>query len=313
MHLLLLAALIFPVALLAAETPPEKKPEKLFGGKERMNGYALSDYPDFWKKWHFVTVRYRRDTGEMRLTYANDIAWKALLAGGTDYPEGAIFSKIGLMTQDDPAFTSSAVPSGAQRYQLMVKNKKKHAGTDGWGYALFDASGKTFNEDPKVQEEACHACHELVPERDYVFSQPMHLALGKMDILTPPAAGLPEKRISFSIWKVKDLPEKIRKSIPAHFAEARMLDGILREKMFQGTIDEIRPTLMREAAGSKNPVLLLSTDGQRFSMVMPEKDSDPCTTHDGKKGIGLVAVYTTRPGEKAEYPVKSMNVCEAAP
>jgi hypothetical protein len=80
-----------------------------------MNGISYDTFGDFFKKWHFVTARYRKDTEEMRFTYANDIAWRALQEGAgppgavKDYPEGAAFGKVGVMTQDDPAFTSSAV------------------------------------------------------------------------------------------------------------------------------------------------------------------------------------------------------------
>lgn len=127
------------------------KPPPVFAGQTSMNGYSLKQFPNFIKNFHFVTVRYRKDTSEMRLTYANDKAWGALLAGGTHYSDGAVFAKIGIMTKQDPAFTSSVVPSGGKRYQLMVMHHKKHAATDGWGYALFDMDGKTFGQDPVEQ------------------------------------------------------------------------------------------------------------------------------------------------------------------
>ena len=100
---------------------------KIYGDKPEMNGYKLSDYEGFEKKWRLVTVRYRKDTGEMRFTYANPKAWNALLKRSKDYPDGAVFAKIGIITMEDPAFPSSAVPAGTRRYQLMVRNKKKHA------------------------------------------------------------------------------------------------------------------------------------------------------------------------------------------
>src|SRR5262245_31783649 len=51
-------------------------------------------YADFWKKWHFVAVRWREDTREIRLTYANDLAWKVLAEQGSEYPTGAMFGKL---------------------------------------------------------------------------------------------------------------------------------------------------------------------------------------------------------------------------
>ena len=169
----------------------------VYAGRSLMNGYSLDQFGDFIKSFHFVTVRYRTDTHEMRLTYANDKAWQALLAGGKHYPDGAVFAKIGIMTEQDPGFTSSVVPSGAKRYQLMVMDHKKHAATAGWGYALFDKDGKTFEQNPVEQTAACDACHKLVPDRSYVFSQPMRLDIG-VPASYPPAADadLPD-RIAF--------------------------------------------------------------------------------------------------------------------
>jgi hypothetical protein len=102
----------------------------------------------------------------------------------TNYPDGAVFAKVGVGTRDDPDFTSSAVPSGATRFQLMVMDHRKNAATHGWGYALFGDNGLTLDGDPKRMTEACNACHELVPKRGYVFSEPVNLTI---------AQSLPEK------------------------------------------------------------------------------------------------------------------------
>jgi len=138
-------------------------------GKLEMNGIRHSTYRGFDKNWRLVTVRYRKDSGEMRFTYANKLAWKNLLARTKDYSEGAVFAKISVITEDDPRFISSAVPAGAQRIQYMVRNKTKYADTGGWGYALFDADGKTFAEEPKMKSQACAACHLIVADLGHVF------------------------------------------------------------------------------------------------------------------------------------------------
>src|SRR4051812_4515226 len=46
-----------------------------------MNGHSLREFVGFEKNWKLVTVRFRKDTGELRFTYANDLAWKNLKAG----------------------------------------------------------------------------------------------------------------------------------------------------------------------------------------------------------------------------------------
>jgi hypothetical protein len=282
---------------------------KIYGGQPEMNGYSLSRFPDFIHKWHFVTVRYRKDTTEMRLTYANDKAWEALQAGGTEYPDGAVFAKIGIMTQEDPGFTSSVVPSGAKRYQLMVMDHKKHAETDGWGYALFNTGGLTFEQDPKEQTAACHACHKLVPQRAYVFSQPMRLEIGVpagVDV----AKEDPLAKIKFTTKPVKELPVKVRTAIPLVFSNARVIDHEIAKHMIQGTLDEIRPTLGKEALRAQLPAVLMNDAGTRFSLVVANVKGPGCTLGNGKPGVEMLAVYTIKPGPTEDYPIQSLSCCE---
>jgi hypothetical protein len=255
-------------------------------------------------------VRYRKDTGEMRLTYANHKAWEALLAGGHHYPDGAVFAKIGIMTKEDPGFISSVVPSGAKRYQLMVMDHKKHSGTDGWGYALFDMEGKTFEQKPEEQVAACHACHKLVPERGYVFSQPMRLEVGLPAAMVADADKAFAQRVNFVTKEVGEFPEKLKSEIPAGFTQARVIAGALAGNMFQGTIDEIRPALAREAMRSRLPAVLINRPGTRFSMVIIKENAAACILPNGKKGVEITAAYTIKPGPEEKYPVRKLVYCE---
>ena len=65
-----------------------------------MNGITIGQFGDFVHNWHFVTVRFRRDKGEQRFEYANDIAWKTLLEHSKYYPDGAVFAKVAVQTQE---------------------------------------------------------------------------------------------------------------------------------------------------------------------------------------------------------------------
>jgi hypothetical protein len=283
--------------------------DEKFGGQETMNGYALSQFGDFIKEWPLVTVRFREDTREMRLTYANDLAWKALLKGVDDYPDGAVFAKVGITTEDDPSFISSKVPSGAKRFQLMVRDRKKHLDTAGWGYALFDQSGRTFDEDPAVKTMACHACHAIVPERGYVFSQPMVLDVGRASAMTAIVAGaIPSQRVAFDVLDARNLPAKLAAWLPAGAEKIRTVTGPLRDNLFQGTLDEIRPTLMEEAKASGLPAALISRDGKRFSMVYVRK-SESCDLEDGTRGIAFSGAYSTKPADDQSYPVSEFTHC----
>lgn len=283
-----------------AEQPRHPRPP--IATSDTMNGYALKDYADFWKnpdKWHFVTVRFRKDTGEMRLTYANDIAWKALKAGGKHYPDGAVFGKIGLMTSEDPSFTSSAVPQGARRYQLMVRDAKKWKETNGWGYALFDGAGKAVAEDQDIASMACYACHALVPERADVFSEPFQLDISSTPLpVAPQAEAL--SRIEFKTVKADTLPAKLREKLPEKFTDIRVVQGKLMLHLFRGTIDEIRPTLVKETVKSGMPAALVSVDGTLFSVVYADDRS--CKLSGGKDGVQMRGFYTTGtvPGKESD-------------
>jgi hypothetical protein len=273
-----------------------------------MNGFHLSDYKNFEKKWKLITVRYRKDTQEMRFTYANPLAYKTLLAHKTDYPDGSVFAKIGLKTNEDPSFESSIVPNGARRYQFMVRNKKKYSETQGWAYALFDEEGSVFPEAIKAQTMACAACHNIVPERGYVFSQMINLNPGKKENESKTA--LLENKMAFSTLDVSELPKEVQKHIPADFKSVRMVDGKLRKFLFQGTLEEIRPKLSYEVESTKLPALLLSEDATRFSLVIPENLNANCSDN-GKSGIYMKSIYTMIKNNPEQSNEKILHFCYA--
>lgn len=260
-----------------------------------MHGIKLADYGDFEKKWKLVTVRFRKDTGELRFTYANGLAWKHLKKlsekensppGSVEkmpiesYPRGAVFAKVGIKTADDPAFVSSAVPSGVRRVQFMVRDEKKFAETDGWGYALFDSAGSTFPGDLKQASMACAACHKIVPDRGYVFSQFMTgLAPAKsQEAPKEKSAGGELGRIKFETKAAGSLPEHVQIQLPPKTEVVRMVVGEITKHVFPGTLDEIRPALTQEAVRSGNPTILFSQqkDSVYYSIVYSTKTRGSC-------------------------------------
>lgn len=235
-----------------------------------MNGVSFREFFGFEKKWSLITVRYRTDTGEQRFTYANELARKNLIEKNIDYPNGAVFGKIGIGTMDDPHFTSSKVPSGARRIQLMVRDKKKYQKTGGWGYALFDARGNKLSpESDHSQAMACFACHEMVKDQGYVFSNVMNLS-GKdsYDVEHEKIVS----QVKFSSKKVIDLEKWITKHFNKTVKDVQFLEGKLREFSFQGTFNEIIPSLIKETKRSGKPSILLTSDGNFTVFVTEEKD-----------------------------------------
>lgn len=247
-----------------------------FAQDPSMNGYTLRQFGNFSKEWRLVTVRYRKDTGEMRFTYANDLAWKTLQANKTDYPDGSIFAKIGAMSMPDPGFVNSMVPSGARRVQFMVRDQKKHKDTDGWGYALFDKDGKLYPGDVKAASNACMACHRLVPERGQVFSQTMFLEKFSTNA---------QSKLGFVDAELKPLPESLRAKIPPHFTKVRDMTGPLKDRPFFGTLDEVQPFLAQESAAKDLPAVFVSLDKKQFSAVIPLRKS--CEGEPGQMFMGL--------------------------
>jgi hypothetical protein len=208
-----------------------------------MNDIKISEYGEVAKSWNLVTVRYRTDTNEMRFTYANDIAFNALKKGLTPLPEGSVFSKIGFKSGLDPAFESSVVPSGARRFQYMVKNSKKYFETNGWGYALFNSDGQLYETDIPTQTRACHACHAVVSERDYVFSEPIENSPFVKSVQKTYDLQKNKNHIRF-IEGYKPTQGNLRQFLRKQkIKDLHIVDSIMRQYYFDGTFDEIVPVL----------------------------------------------------------------------
>ncbi len=263
---------VFAGLVLAVALPARSyfEPAPVGGRIRTMNGISMAQYPDFEKTWHLVTVRYRQDSGELRFTYANDLAFKAMKDLNPKYPEGAVFAKIGMMTEDDPAFTSSKVPSGAKRYQFMVRDQKKYKSTEGWGYALFDADGNLFDEDAKAKTQACAACHRLVPERDYVFSRLMALSVGAFQSKETALA----KTLEFKSQPRAKVPKTLA-ALLGKYDLVSALTGEIQRQAFSGTLDEIVPTLIQRSLEMQSPAALIINE-KNFSLVMPVLGGEPC-------------------------------------
>lgn len=266
-----------------------------------MNGYKLKDFPNFSTEWKFVTVRYRKDTGEMRFTYANDIAWKHLNSNSTNYPQGSVFAKISIRTQVDDAFPSSVVPSGGRRIQFMVRDQNKHKRTGGWGYALFDLNGKRTPGDPVAKSMACAACHALVKDRGQVFSSPM--AFIGFSPKQRPQEMKWLKRLKFIEKEISTLPPDLRKNLSGYSGKIRTISGSLTKNLFEGTLDEIRPILIVETIRSGLGSALISEDGKQFSVVLPNQDQN-CTLANQ---ISLKAFHTV---PNLKKPIYVVSICE---
>lgn len=298
----LLSCAVFGLSFAHAEAPTAVvAPTDSAVAGQQMNGIQMSDYQGFEKNWRLVTVRFRKDTQELRWTFANELAWKTLSSGSIEYPAGSVFAKIGSVTHEDSQFPSSAVPNGARRYQFMVRDAAKFKQTGGWGYALFDVDGNLFPDPVKETSTACYACHRIVENRGQVFSQPFLFSSGSKALIE--TTFLSDKKgfrvVDFEWQKTSSLPAKLRDLLPKNFTRVRAVnDQTLRRNVFHGTLDEIRPRLELEAYNQSSPAVLVSSDGKSFSLVTPIKIAD-C-----KKNRSFRAVSTLAAG-----PMQSTEYC----
>jgi hypothetical protein len=282
------------IALLVATVPQASayfNYSRKGGANAEMNGISFEKYKNFSKDWRLVTVRFRQDTKEMRLTYANDIAWKAMQSLKPDYPDGAAFGKVGVQTDKDPAFPSSEVPVSNQRFQLMIRDKKKFAETQGWGYALFDQNGHLFDEDLKTKTMACAACHSVVPERQFVFSRPMAIDFRSQLFPIAPTSGA--GGIEFKEKNVKEFGQLFAKSISDLNSGQKTiplkvlsLEGAIRKNSFSGTLDEIVPLLI-ETVKKEGKAAALIMNEKSFTIVSPLTAAKDCE----KKTANQVIIY----------------------
>jgi hypothetical protein len=254
------------------------------GHEKKMNGISMKDYPSFSTKWKMVTVRYREDSEEMRVTYANNLAYKTLLKKQkgqfAEYPDGSVFAKIGIKTMRDNLFYSSLTPAGSKRYQFMVRNKDKSKSTDGWTYALFDSEGFTFPGNPKENTESCHACHKIASERDYIFSE---LAEFNNELKKTTAPHIDHhiklKDILFYEIKKSSLPKELL-GLNLNSVIFQKYVGPLVSNNFQGTADEIIPTLIENVKATGVSSFYNSNSGKYFSLVDINEKSVECNTSE---------------------------------
>jgi hypothetical protein len=61
----------------------------------------------------------------------------------------------------------SFVAGPAVNVQFMVKDSKRYAATDGWGFADF-TNGKPGDE---ALHKTCYPCHLPAKDRDFVFAR----------------------------------------------------------------------------------------------------------------------------------------------
>jgi mono/diheme cytochrome c family protein len=158
------ARIIKPTALSSGETGAEESPIPV-----SPNGVPY--YPDY-KNWRIISITDKYDGGSMRVVYANDIMYKAIKSNKMPFPDGSKMVKAvwGKQQQDSDGIVR---PGNFQNVQVMVKDSKKYAATEGWGFAKFDGLSLKPYGKTAIFDRTCINCHRLLaPENDFVFNVP---------------------------------------------------------------------------------------------------------------------------------------------
>lgn len=145
-------------------------------------GLAFSEFRGY-EDWAVVAIS--ENGGKMAVIMANPTMIDAYKAGapegGKAFPDGAKMAKVHWIPKTQDAYPGQPKVPGTQHdVDFMVKDSKRFADGGGWGYAEFEYDpashtfrpGDTSDSPPQEHDAKCGvACHTLVDNRDYVFTE----------------------------------------------------------------------------------------------------------------------------------------------
>ncbi len=152
------------------------------------NGIAFDPSFESWKSLSFSD---RGDNNTFRFILGNDIAVRAAESGHiSPWPDGARFAKIAW--QQQTGSNGMVYPGKFVQVELMIKDSKKYASTDGWGWGRWrGADLKPYGSDARFVNE-CTGCHQPVKGNDYVYTPPIANARSTLqEAVNNRAAALP--------------------------------------------------------------------------------------------------------------------------
>jgi hypothetical protein len=159
-----------------AASAPDKYTLKVPGG------LAFSEFKGY-ENWQLVSISQNGKVIAAILGNPKIIdAFRAgIPANGKPFPNGSKMAKIHwLPKKNENAPGPPTVPGNLVNLDLMVKDSKRFADGDGWGFASFnhDPATDTFtpattaDTPPQGNDAKCGvACHQKAKERDFVFTE----------------------------------------------------------------------------------------------------------------------------------------------
>ncbi len=279
-------------------TLPDLSKEHLF------DGIDISKYDKFWEKWHLVTTRFRKDNNEQRFIFANPVAWKAMQSNSKVFPDGSMFGKVAFIVNDDPSFPNSLEPANFTRMQLMKKDHKAYKDSDGWGYAIMMHGAHAPYDNEKSTVVACHACHKLVPERDFVFSKATFM--GHSLAQEAQAAAATDFRTRFKDKALSEMSafEKRAVELTTDKKEYEKIKYLSME-LFPGSVSESIGALSQYSIRDNTIYAIINEKTHQFLVSNPLPRSPEC-----KARARLARTMTVEQRSKPGAPIRQINAVQ---
>ena len=147
-------------------------------------GLAFAEFKGY-ETWELISIS--QDGPAMAAILGNPTmiaAYKAGIPGnGKPFPDGAKMTKIHWVPTKMKTFPAATVPGVQHDVDFMVKDSKRFPDSGGWGWAAFeyDSATNTFMpadtkaNPPQGHDAKCgFACHTIVKNRDFVFTDYAH-------------------------------------------------------------------------------------------------------------------------------------------
>jgi len=144
-------------------------------------GLAFAEFRGY-EDWQVISISHNGDMVALIVGNPTMIeAYKAGIPGnGKPFPDGARMAKTHWMAKKREDQPGAPITAGALHdVDFMVKDSKRFADSNGWGYAEFeyDGASDTFrpgdenDSPPQAHDAKCGAaCHTVAEATDYVFT-----------------------------------------------------------------------------------------------------------------------------------------------
>jgi hypothetical protein len=146
------------------------------------NGLGFSEFRGY-EDWPVIAIS--ENGGKIAVIVGNPVmidAYKEGVPGnGKPFSDGAKMAKIHWNPKKQETYPGQPTVPGTQHdVDFMVKDSKRFADSGGWGWGAFDydAASDTFkpatvaDNPPQENDAKCgFACHTVVQNRDYVFTE----------------------------------------------------------------------------------------------------------------------------------------------